>query len=61
MALCERIGVCAPSPVTLQELRRCITQAIAQIDENTLQKVWHEFHYRIDVCRFTRGAHIEGL
>jgi hypothetical protein len=61
MALCERIGDCAPSPVALQDLRGRITQAIAQIDENTLEKVWHEFDYRTDVCRVTRGAHVEGL
>jgi hypothetical protein len=61
VALCERIGDCAPSSDALQDLRGRITQAIAQIDENTLEKVWHEFDNRIDMCRVTRGAHIEGL
>jgi hypothetical protein len=61
IGLCERFRVCAPPPITLQKLRGRITQAIAQIDENTLEKVWHEFDYRIDVCRVTCGAHIEGL
>jgi hypothetical protein len=23
--------------------------------------IWDEFHYRVDVCRVTQGAHIEGL
>jgi hypothetical protein len=23
--------------------------------------VWDEFDYRVDVCRVTQGAHIEGL
>jgi len=26
-----------------------------------LTRVWQEFEYRIDVCRVTRGAHIENL
>jgi hypothetical protein len=26
-----------------------------------LQHVWEEFDYRVDVCRVTQGAHIEGL
>jgi hypothetical protein len=24
-------------------------------------RVWDEFDYRVDVCRVTQGAHIEGL
>jgi hypothetical protein len=23
--------------------------------------IWDEFYYRVDVCRVTQGAHIEGL
>ena len=26
-----------------------------------LKRVWQELEYRIDVCRVTRGAHIEHL
>jgi hypothetical protein len=26
-----------------------------------LHQVWDEFDYRVDVCRVTQGAHIEGL
>ena len=26
---------------------------------NMLTRVWQELEYRIDVCRVTRGAHIE--
>jgi hypothetical protein len=26
-----------------------------------LMRVWQELEYRIDVCRVTRGAHIEHL
>ena len=28
---------------------------------HTLTRVWQELEYRIDVCRVTRGAHIEHL
>jgi hypothetical protein len=35
----DLVFVIPPPPVTLQELRGRITQAIAQIDENTLEKV----------------------
>ena len=27
----------------------------------TLTRVWQQLEYRIDVCRVTRGAHIEHL
>jgi hypothetical protein len=26
-----------------------------------IHRVWDEFEYRVDVCRVTQGAHIEGL
>ena len=28
---------------------------------HTRQRMWQELEYRIDVCRVTRGAHIEHL
>jgi hypothetical protein len=28
---------------------------------STRQRVWQQLEYRIDVCRVTRGAHIEHL
>jgi hypothetical protein len=28
---------------------------------HTLTRVWQQLEYRIDVCRVTRGAHIERL
>ena len=31
------------------------------IDAPMLTRVWQELEYRIDVCRVTRGAHIEHL
>lgn len=50
-----------PLPTTLDELRARITAAIADIDRGLLQKVWQEMEYRLDICRVTRGAHIEHL
>jgi hypothetical protein len=35
--------------------------AAKNIDAPMLMRVWKELKYRIDVCRVTRGAHIEHL
>jgi hypothetical protein len=35
--------------------------AVENIDAPMLTRVWQELEYRIDVCRVTRGAHIEHL
>jgi hypothetical protein len=35
--------------------------AVAAIDRQMLQRVWQEFDYRIDICRVTKGGHIEHL
>ena len=39
----------------------CITLVIYQERVNMLTRVWQQLEYRIDVCRVTRGAHIEHL
>jgi hypothetical protein len=36
-------------------------KAVKNIDAPMLTRVWQELEYRIDVCRVTRGAHIEHL
>jgi hypothetical protein len=41
-------------------MARIIT-AVKNIDAPMLTRVWQELEYRIDVCRVTRGAHIEHL
>jgi hypothetical protein len=41
-------------------LRRIIA-AVKNIDALMLTRVWQGLEYRIDVCRVTRGAHIEVL
>jgi hypothetical protein len=37
------------------------TSTSTNIDAPILTRVWQELEYRIDVCRVTRGAHIEHL
>ena len=36
----------------------CVKETITA---NMLQTVWNELDYRVDVCRITKGAHIEHL
>jgi hypothetical protein len=36
-------------------------EAVAAIDRHMLQCVWQEFDFRIDICRVTKGGHIEHL
>ena len=38
-----------------------IRTTIATITVDMLQTVWNELDYRVDVCRITKGAHIEHL
>jgi hypothetical protein len=35
--------------------------ALQTITADMLHRAWDEFDYRVDVCRVTQGAHIEGL
>ena len=51
----------SPLPCDLIDLRARITAAVKNIDTPMLTHVWQELEYRIDVCRVTRGAHIEHL
>jgi hypothetical protein len=50
-------------PRNLNELTNLTVVALGGITTDTgiLQRVWEETDYRLDVCRVTRGAHIEGL
>ena len=43
------------------ELKVRIGTAIETITADTLHTVWNELDYRVDVCRITKGAHIEHL
>ena len=50
-----------PLRANLQDLRNRITAAVALIDRDMLTRVWKEMDYSIDVCRITKGGHIEHL
>ena len=51
----------SPLPANLQDLRNRITAAVALVDRDMLTLMWNEMDYRIDVCRITKGGHIEHL
>jgi hypothetical protein len=50
-----------PLPRDLAVLKAQIIAAMKNIDALLLTRVWQELEYRIDVCRVTRGAHIDHL
>ena len=50
-----------PLPYDLADLKARIIAAVKYIDAPMLTRMWQEPEYRIDVCRVTRGAHIERL
>jgi hypothetical protein len=43
------------------QLRQRIVDEVTAIDRQMLQRVSQELDYRIDICRVTKGAHIEHL
>ena len=49
-----------PLPASIPELKVRIRTAIETITADMLQTIWNELDYR-DVCRITKGAHIEHL
>jgi hypothetical protein len=48
-------------PRDLPQLQRRIVEAVAAIDSQMLQRLWQELDYRINICRVTKGGHIEHL
>ena len=50
-----------PLPASIPELKVRIRTAIETITADMLHTVWNELDYRVDVCRITKGAHIEHL
>ena len=50
-----------PLPKDLDELKSRITDAINLVTVDMLQQVYEEFEYRLDVCRASKGGHIEHL
>jgi hypothetical protein len=45
----------------LMDLRNHITAAVALVNHDMLTRVWDEMDYRRDVCRISKGGHIEHL
>ena len=50
-----------PLPASIPELKVRIRKATETITADMLQTVWNELDYRVDVCRITKGAHLEHL
>ena len=50
-----------PLPVSIPELKVRIRTSVETITADMLQTVSNELDYRVDVCRITKGAHIEHL
>jgi len=50
-----------PLPKALQELRERINTAIGNVTQDMFERVWRGWEYRLDICRVTRGAHIERI
>jgi len=50
-----------PLPASIPELKVRIITATETNTADMLQTVWNELDYRVDVCRITKGAHIEHM
>jgi len=53
-------AVCS-SYAFLPDRKVLIRTAIETITADMLQTVWNELDFHVDVCRITKGAHIEHL
>jgi hypothetical protein len=50
-----------PLPASIPELKVRNRTATENITADMLQTVWNELDYRVDVCRISKGSHIEHL
>jgi hypothetical protein len=50
---------CVPGQQCHVNLQAWIIAAVKNIHAPMLTRVWQELEYRMDVCRVTRGVHIE--
>jgi len=50
-----------PLPASIPEMKVRMRTALGTITADMLQTVWNELDYPVDVCRLTKGAHIEHL
>jgi hypothetical protein len=42
-----------------KHLKACIRDVVAMVTPNILQAMWNKVEYRLDICRATKGTHIE--
>ena len=49
------------SGLYVHPLKVRIRTTIETITADMLQTVWNELDYRVDICRITKGAHMEHL
>jgi hypothetical protein len=49
-----------PLPASIPEMKVQIRTAI-ETTADMLQTVWNELDYRVDVCKITKGVHIEHM
>ena len=62
VGLCQRQSLCPTiASRDLMKLRERIREAFAAVKRDLLMRVWTEMDYRLDICRVTKGAHIESL
>ena len=54
-------GLCSSSSRKYPGTEGTNQKAIETITADMLPPVWNELHYRVDVYRITKGAHIEHL
>ena len=50
-----------PLPTNVVELKKRISTALETVTKNTLQRVWDELGYRLDLRRVAGGAYIKNL
>jgi len=50
-----------PFPTSIPELKVLIRTANETITADMLHTAWNELDYGVDVCKITKGAHIEHL
>jgi hypothetical protein len=52
-----KLQMCA----SVNDRKQRIPIAVASVEEDMLRCVWNELDYRIDICRVTKGSHIDHL
>jgi hypothetical protein len=50
-----------PMPNSAEVLKIQISQAILQVEKETLDRIWEELEYDWDICSVKKGAHIEHI